>query len=665
LSGQAEAVGYSVARTEKVLECYRSDSREMRMSGRAPTAAISPGWPALAARLCVCLLVLDAILSGSASGAPRGEPKRVLMLYSFGRDFLPWSEYARAIRTELERQSPWPLDLQEHNLLSARYNNPGPEAPFIDYLRSLYSGRPPDAVLSIGAPAAKFVQKYRAYLFPTTPMVITAVEQRMVSRTDLTDSDTIISVHNDFSAFFGGILRVLPDTKKIVVITGASLLEKFWLDEIKREAKPFENKVTFVWYADLSFEEILRRASTLPPHTAIFWQLMSVDAAGVTHEGDLALRSLNTVATAPIFSYQEAFFGQSTVGGPMHSVAELSRSAANATIRILGGEKPADIKVLPIGFASPKYDWREMQRWGISESNLPPGSEVLFRERGIWEKHSWWLSLTAIAILIQGGLISRLLHERHRRRFAEVESRQRLAELAHLNRYSTVGELTASIAHEISQPLGSILTNAETAELMLKSSSPDLDELRDIVVDIRRDDQRASEVIRRLRSVLKKTPFEMKYIDLNETIREVIGFVAAVAHGRDIVLKCFATSVDLNINGDAIQLQQVILNLIINAMEAISEAGAKEREISVTTNLSGVTAEIRVRDTGPGIATKDLKTVFDPFFTTKPHGMGMGLAIVRTIVEAHDGQISAANLSSGGALFTIRLPIARGRSTSA
>jgi signal transduction histidine kinase len=635
------------------------------MSAGVPIGAVKLSWPVVAARLCVCLLVWAAMLPGPASSAPRGEPKRVLMLHSFGRDFRPWSEYARTIRAELEQQSTWPLDLQEHMLLSARFNSPGPEAPFVDYLRSLYSGRPPDVVVSIGAPAARFVQKYRAQLFPKAPMVLTAVEQRMVDRTVLTDDDTVISVHNDFSAFFASILRVLPDTKEIAVVIGASPLEKFWLDEIKREAKPFEDKVEFVWYADLSFEEILQRASALQPHTALFWHLMSVDGAGVAHEGDLALRSLHAVANAPIFSHQGAFFGRDTVGGPMHSVAELSRLAANATIRILGGEKPANIKVQPVGFASPKYDWREMHRWGISESNLPPGSDVLFREPGIWERYRWELSLIASVILVQGALISGLLHERRRRRLAEVESRQRLAELAHLNRYSAAGELTSSIAHELNQPLGSILTNAETADLMLKGTSPNLDEVREILADIRRDDQRASEVIRRLRSVLKKTPFEKRDIDLNGTIREVTGFVTAVAHGRDIALKCATTSADLRIKGDPVQLQQVVLNLIINAMDAISEAEAKVREVSVTTDLSGASAEIRVSDTGPGMAVGDLKNVFKPFFTTKPQGMGMGLAIVRTIVEAHQGQISAENRLSGGALFTIRLPIARGRSTSA
>jgi len=635
------------------------------MSGRVAIGAINPGWPVVAARLCVCLLVLAAILPGPASSAPRGELKRVLMLHSFGRDFRPWSEFARTIRAELEQQSLWPLDLQEHTLLTARFNNPGPEAPFVDYLRSLYSGRPPDIVLSIGAPAAKFVQKYRAQLFPETPMVLTAVEQRLVNHAGLTDKDTVVSVYNDFSGFFRSILQVLPDTQTIAVVIGASPLEKFWLDEVKREAKPFENRVAFVWYADLSFEEILKQATALPPHTVLFWGLMSVDAAGVAHEGDLALRSLHAVANAPIFSFQEAFFGGETVGGPMHSVAGSSEKTVNAAIRILGGEKPGDIKIEPIGFASPKYDWREIRRWGISESNLPRGSKVLFREPSIWERYSWQLALIGSVILVQGVLISGMLHERRRRRLAEVESRQRLAELTHVNRYSTAGELTTSVAHELSQPLGSILTNTETAELMLKGSSPNLDEVREILADIRRDDQRAGEMIRRLRGMLQKVPFEVRDIDLNETVREAIGFMRALADGRGIALMYAPAATELQIRGDVVQLQQVVLNLIINAMDAISGVQVGKREIGVMTSRSGAYAEIRIGDTGPGIAASDLKNVFDRFFTTKPHGMGMGLAIVRTIVEAHHGQISVENQLSGGALFTIRLPIARGRSTSA
>jgi signal transduction histidine kinase len=144
----------------------------------------------------------------------------------------------------------------------------------------------------------------------------------------------------------------------------------------------------------------------------------------------------------------------------------------------------------------------------------------------------------------------------------------------------------------------------------------------------------------------------------------VIGFVRALAEGRHIGLKYAPAASGLHIRGDPVQLQQVILNLIINAMDAISEAEAKRRDVSVTTSLCGACAEIRVGDTGPGIAAGNFQNIFNPFFTTKPQGMGMGLAIVRTIIEAHRGQIVAENQLSGGALFTIKLPIARGRSTS-
>ncbi|WFU38239.1 ATP-binding protein [Bradyrhizobium sp. CB82] len=630
------------------------------MGGRIPIiAAVRRGGPTAAALLWLCVLVVAYAGLGRAYAADQNEPKRVLLLHSFGREFRPWSEFARAIKADLEQQSPWPLDIQEHTLLTARFNNPGPEEPFVDYLRSLYESCPPDIVLSIGAPAARFAQKYRKQLFPDAPMVLTAVEQRLVDRMGLTDNDTVISVHNDFHTSFASILQVLPDTKTIAVVLGASALEKFWLEEVKRDAKPFENRVSFDWYSGLSFQDILKRASALPPHTVLFWGLMSVDGAGVAHEGNVALRQLRAVANAPIFSYQDAFFDGLTVGGPMHSTAESSRKTVSAAIRILGGEKPGNIQIEPLQFAPPRYDWREMQRWGISESNLPPGSEVLFREPSVWQVYRWQMVLIAAVMLMQAGLISRLLHERMRRRVAEVESRQRLAELAHVNRYAAAGELTTSIAHELNQPLGSILTNAETAELMLKGASPNLDEIREILADIRRDDQRASEVIRRLRSVLKKTPFEIADIDLNETVGEAIGFLTAVTDRHKIALKFTPAASALRVRGDPVQLQQVILNLIINAIDAISEAEAKLREVTVTTAPSGSFAEIRIGDSGPGIAAGDLKNVFNPFFTTKPQGMGMGLAIARTIIEAHRGQIVAENRLSGGALLTIKLPLTR------
>src|SRR6185369_17133962 len=247
--------------------------------------------------------------------------------------------------------------------------------------------------------------------------------------------------------------------------------------------------------------------------------------------------------------------------------------------------------------------------------------------------------------------------EHRRRHFAEVQSRQRMAELARVNRFSTAGELTASIAHEINTPLGSILTNAETAQAILKSPSPDIAELNEIVGDILRDDRRANEVIRRMRSLLTKAPFELKSLDLNDLARETVEFLSTLAVARKVELTSLITQNALPMLGDHIQLQQVILNLVVNGIDAMKDTPSEKRIISIRTSRVENFARLSVSDRGSGIPEDKLKQVFEPFFTSKAEGMGMGLSIAHTIIEAHQGLIWAKNRDHGGASFQIRLPL--------
>jgi len=532
-----------------------------------------------------------------------------------------------------------------------------PEPAFVDYLRALYARRPIDLIVAMGAPAADFIQRHRQQLFPTTPMVFTAVEQRRVQSEKLTENDTVVAVAHDFPAAFDNILRVLPLTQTIAVVNGASPNEKFWLKEMRRELAPLTRRIELRWYDELSFEDILLEAARLPPHSAIFWHLMNVDAAGVSHEANDALNKLSSSANAPVFSYDGSFFGEAIVGGPMHSVQQLSQSTADVAVRILNGEKPGDIKTPPSPFAAPIFDWRQLQRWGISDSNLPAGSTLYFRELTGWERYSWQIALTAAVILAQAGFISALLHANRRRQFAEMQSRERLTELARVVRFSTAGELTASIAHEINQPLGAILANAETAEAILQSSNPDIAELNDIVKDILQDDRRASEVIRRMRSLLAKAPFELKRLDLNDLVGDTVGLLSALAVARKCELFTVTAAEALPILGDRIQLQQVILNLIVNGIDAMQDTTRENRIISIRTSRLEDFAELSVSDLGPGIPEEKLKEIFEPFFTSKAGGMGMGLSIARTIIEAHHGLILARNRDHGGASFRIKLPL--------
>ena len=280
-----------------------------------------------------------------------------------------------------------------------------PEGAFVSYLHALFSKRPPDLIVSIGAPAAAFVQRRREELFPAAPMILTVVDQRRVQYSILGPNDTVVAVAIDYHAAIRNILQVLPDTNHVAMVIGTSPIEKFWREEIARESQPLENRLKFTWYDTLSFDEILKHAATLPPNSAIFWELMIVDAAGVVHEEGKALTRLHAVANAPIFTYTDAFFGREIVGGPHVPVLEVGRQVGAVAVRILGGESAGSIKVAPVGMGTPKFDWREMQRWGIPESRLPPGSEIHFRSLTAWEQYRTYILATLAAILIQAGVI--------------------------------------------------------------------------------------------------------------------------------------------------------------------------------------------------------------------------------------------------------------------
>ena len=598
----------------------------------------------LAATICLGSVSLCEAAAGS---------KRVLILSSFGPQLSPWTDFARTFRSEMDRQSPNIVDFVYHSLGNPTASNEHSEALFVDYLDSLYPEHPFDLIVAIAAPAANFVQRHRQRLFPKTPMIFTGVENRRVQYDKLTENDTVVATAIDARVIVENILHVLPLTKTIAIVNGGfSANERFWLGEVRRELSPLAGRIELNWYNELSLKEILKEVANLPPHSAIYWGLMNVDAAGDVYETSAVLKKLSASANAPIFTYDDTFFGEGIVGGPMQSIAERSRIAAAVAVRIIfDGEKAGDIKTSPINLASPKFDWRQLQRWGISEGNLPPSSTVYFGEQTVWQRYSWQIALIIAVILLQAGFISALLREHRRRQLAEVQSRQRGAELVHVNRLATAGELTASIAHEINQPLGSILANAETAQIILKSPSPDILGLTEIVDDILRDDRRASEVIRRMKSLLKKAPFELKSLDFNDLVGETVELVHAV--GRKVQLDSVLTQGVLPILGDSIQLQQVILNLVANGIDAMKENCI----ISIRTSRVENFAELFVSDRGPGIPEDKLKEVFEPFFTSKAQGMGMGLSIARTIVEAHNGQIWAENRDHGGATFKIRLPL--------
>lgn len=584
------------------------------------------------------------------------EGKRVLMLHSFGKDFKPWSEYAQSIRAELQRQSPWPLEIVDHSLTSALSGDEDSETPFVEYLRALFTKRPLDLIVSIGAPAAAFVQRRRASLFADTPMVFTAVDQRRIQYSILTENDVVVSVRINYLAAIQNILNVLPDTKNVMIVVGASPIEKFWKEEIAKEIEPLVDRVKFSWTDQMSFDDLLRSSSQLPPQTAIFWELMIVDAAGVVHEGSAPLSRLHAVAKVPIFSYDESFFtGREIVGGPLLLVADSSVQTASAAVRILGGEKAGAVKIPPVQFAKPRFDWQAMQRWGISESRLPPGSEIYFRDPTIWDHYRAQILGAIATLLLQAALISWLIYEHRRRHLAEVQSRNAMTELTYMNRRASAGELSASIAHEVNQPLTGIVTRANAALRWLRAETPNLENVGVALEQIVVAGHRAGEVVASVRAMFRRDTSSKLPHDINGLILEVLSILRIDLQNGGVELQ---TQLDENlaaVEGDKVQLQQVVLNLVMNAIEAMQSVRPRVLRVKSEQSKPDM-VHISFEDTGTGIDSSNLDRIFSAMFTTKEDGMGMGLSICRSIIENHNGRIWASSGLNGGTILQFELP---------
>ena len=581
--------------------------------------------------------------------------RQVLLLQSSDRGSLTVDYFTGNFRVDLDQRAG-----QTVNIVQVVVGPQGfvgaSEQSVVDYIQSLFAGGPkPDLIMTVAGPAAAFARKHRQQLFPDTPILFAAADQRYLRADPLGENEAAVPVDNDFPKLVDDMLQLLPQTRDVFMVIGAGPNGKFWHQQLEAESTRFRGRVTLTWSDELSLAEILRRCANLPAHSAIFYINFGTDANGGAYPDERVLGDLHATANAPLFGVQSVYLGHGIVGGSLMSVDDLVRNSADVALRLLNGAPPRSINI-PVQQPNQRiFDWRELQRWGIAESRLPPGSVVRYRAPSLWQEHRGTV-LSAVGVLaVQSLLIVGLLHQRRARRRAEIESRRNLALAANTSRRQTMSALTSSVAHGVGQPLSSMIYNAQAGRMMITLNRATPDTMDEILFDIESQGVQAAQIIDRHRTMLRSHQLDKKPIDLHAVIHESLALVAHDMRARQIEATVNLSSSPCIITGDPVLLQQVLVNLVMNAMDAMAETPPARRRVTIRTEIRAADVEVSVRDTGTGLPAHLDGTLFTPFVTTKSHGLGIGLTITRTILDAHGGTIDAHNNPEGGATFTVAL----------
>lgn len=612
--------------------------------------------------LLLCLTILLTTSPRGAVAPAASSPRSVIVFLPDDPTTPAMAAVAAGLKAAVQAGWPGLLTFHFESLDASWFSSPQYHERLRELYRLKYRGYRPDAIVALRSDVVGILLAVHRDLWPGVPLVFVAEDQRDLARLprapDLSGVWLDWEVHRTLEL----ALQLLPRTRRVALLMGGSSWERSLYPAVDEALARFAGRLAIIDLRGLPLAELERRLAALPNDAIVFLHTLMADGEGRGIVGLELFRRLRANLHRPVFTVHGQALGHGIVGGAMVSYDRLGRDLGGMVLGWLRGAPPQPaVRAADVGELA--FDARELARFRIPAARLPRSAAVLFREPSLWIRYRWQASVVLAVGALQAVLITMLLIEQQRRaraqaqaQRAELEARRMLSELAHLNRVAVAGQLGSSFAHELNQPLAAILNNARAARRLLDGPAPDVTEAQAALDDIAADDKRAAEVIQRMRGLLRRSEVRRERHDLSELARAVVRLLENDARLRGAALVLEPAPGPLPVRGDATLLQQVALNLITNALDAVAAVPQPRRRVTVRTARDGQRVTLLVEDSGRGSAEPDLERLFQPFFTTKPDGLGLGLSICRSIIEAHGGRLWAAPAPEGGLVMSCALP---------
>ena len=586
-------------------------------------------------------------------------PKRVLAIFAF-KQALPWAyQVEESMRAAIGSEAPFPIELNVEHADRARYPEETYLGKIIDFYKYKYSGQKFDLILAIGDESAELLIEYGEHMFGDIPIVLISSEAGALPG-NLERPNMVSLIWGwDIGKTLELIQNLLPNTQHLYFISGTSKTDLTVRNVAQKALKNTNVKFNTQFITDFVTSEMLEKIAHLPNDSVIFFLSVLRDKNDEYFVSRDLMHVASEKANVPTFGMADTYLGHGVVGGNLLSAEHQGQRLIKTAIKIMNGESITSTDLLE-GDNLPMFDWHQLQRWSINESDLPPGSIVKYKEHSIWDDHKGKIIGAIATILLQSLAVILLLIQRKKRNQAESESQVLREDLAHVSRVLSMGEIATSLAHEINQPLTAIQSYAQAAQRFLQKDPPEYEEVGKSLGGVVEGSRRAKEVIQRIRMTLDKQPLERSPQKVRDLINGVFLLVQGKVEENKILLKLDIENPLPKVFGDQVQLQQVLLNLMINGIEAVCENDGDIRKLIVSAyKEQDEDVVVSVKDNGIGIDENVLNRPFDAFYTTKQEGLGMGLSISKSIIEDHGGRMWISKNPDKGVTFSFTVPLYR------
>jgi signal transduction histidine kinase len=601
------------------------------------------------------------VLAFPAFAADLPKPRNVLILMAGEYGLPAYDLVLHEIRNVVKAGYPDPLNWYAEYMDTARFSDFQEEKAVIDFYSQKYNALNIDLLIVVGPSLTPIFRRFGDRLFRGTPTLILDVIPAGVEVPAIFRKPGMTGVFPaaDPQGSIRAALTLQPDMERLVIISGASDMDRMVGKLAMKASRRYEKRLAVRHLSGAPLPEMLAAVEALPDRSVILLTAYHVSAAGTAYYTREVTRQVAARANVPVYVLFDSNVDVGGVGGHVISFQKVGLELGRIALRILGGEEPAAIPPVREGLLQYQFDWRQLHRWGIPEDHLPTGSVVLNRQVTFFEQYFWGIMGVIVFVTLQSALIAYLVILNRRQKALSLQVRKaesRYRELLRIERSTRLGELAGSLAHELNQPLAAILSSAQAALRFLKSEHPEPGLFQKILDQIVADDKRAASIISSMRTMLKKGPANTERLDINDLVTEVVTIFHGEAVNRRVQIKTALDRGPLRVMAGKTQLLQVLLNLMINAAQAMAANRGADRRLVLETRRRGPNVVVSVRDVGPGIEPAHIDKLFTPLFTTRPEGMGMGLAVCRRIVEDLGGTIRAENHPDRGAVFIIELP---------